>query len=68
MGRQPGQTWFQQVEDLGLGNYPFLPLLTPEQHHKTKHKAETAMRGYDHIERGRREGRRGEERRRSACA
>jgi hypothetical protein len=49
VGRQPGQTWFQQVEDLGLGNYPFLPLLTPEQHHKTKHKAETAMRGYDHF-------------------
>lgn len=31
VNKQPGASWFQKIEDLGLGNYPFPPLLTPEQ-------------------------------------
>lgn len=45
VNRQPGESWFKQVEELGLSNYPFVPLLSAEQHVKTKQKGELSLRG-----------------------
>lgn len=45
VNRQPGQSWFEKVERLGLANYPFVPLLSAEQHVKTKQKGELLLRG-----------------------
>ncbi len=45
VNRQPGQSWFEEAERLGLANYPFVPLLSAEQHVKTKQKGEMSLRG-----------------------